>query len=68
MSSIFDSLGIDPGIIIILLLILTIVLAKRCHRLTRKRVHGISINIIAIARHLHAREAQNRHRPQSPLE
>ena len=27
MSSIFDSLGIDPGIIIILLLILTIVLA-----------------------------------------
>ena len=27
MSSIFDSLGMDPGIIIILLLILTIVLA-----------------------------------------
>ena len=30
MSSIFDSLGIDPGIIIILLLILTIVLGGEC--------------------------------------
>ena len=43
MSSIFDSLGIDPGIIIILLLILTIVLAvnvfsskMRLSRLERK--------------------------------
>ena len=34
MSSIFDSLGIDPGIIIILLLILTIVLAVNVFRLT----------------------------------
>ena len=43
MSSIFDSLGMDPGIIIILLLILTIVLAvnvfsskMRISRLERK--------------------------------
>ena len=43
MSSIFDNLGIDPGIIIILLLILTIVLAvnvfsskMRISRLERK--------------------------------
>ena len=57
MSSIFDSLGIDPGIVIILLLILTIVLAVNVFSSkTEAQPVGDCVNTrCSYERHTHAR-------------